>query len=443
MFKSFFYTDEKGIVLVVGLMFMALLSILAATAYVISTQDSFISENYKFAEQAFNHAEAGIQYGVVNLENAIKSGSSLPETGSMNIPGGDTPSDFSFTLSPLNVEGPNAYSFTSTGISHKNASAQIKAGIKRLPAIPNGVFGDLRISAKTHVQFFSYDSRVMRDPAPSYSTGNCDLASNGFIALDTGTFVDGNIILGNNRTVGASYHPTGAPVVTGDQGVYAGRIEPDPMNVNSEDFQREFDSAAITNDNADITPSISGVDIVNPGGNIAMPGKPGGSIYYLETMLLSESDRITIDAQNGPVKLYIRGPLAAKDDSVIHVLNSSEEKAVALKITEDPLNPMPANVIIVGLFNNSTMNKSGPPTVFTLMTDSDARLEIKDSSEFNGLIYAPHSEILLNSSKPIKGAILGKSIVCNDQSILYFDTALKDKYLSNDLSVVSWKKVLN
>ncbi|MBA3029678.1 MAG: hypothetical protein FP816_12855 [Desulfobacteraceae bacterium] len=440
---NFFDQNEKGIVLIIGLMFIALLSVLAATAYVISTQDSLISANYKYSEQAFNHAEAGVQYGITKLEIALKSGASLPASGTLDIPGASAPSGFLFSLSPLTVEGNNLYSFSSTGKAQKKASSEIKVGLRRLPVVPGGVFGDLNVDSKTHVQYYSYDSRVIPDPTPSDSTGQCDLASNGSIVLNAGTFVDGNVVLGNNRIADASYHPFGAPVVAGKKGYYSGRLEPDPMNINSGDFQAEFDSAALTNDNADITPSIPGREIVHPGCIVNLPGKSGGSIYYLEKIDLSLSDTIMMDATSGPVVLYLRGSFTAKDASGIQILSTGSVEDITIKMTEDPLNPISTHQVFLGLYNSSTLNKFGRPTDFVLITDSDAMLEFKDATEINGLVYAPHSIIFLQSSKPLHGAFMGKSIVCYDHSILYFDTALKDKYLSNDLSIVSWKKVLN
>ncbi|MDL1980585.1 MAG: pilus assembly PilX N-terminal domain-containing protein [Deltaproteobacteria bacterium] len=54
-------SNEKGMVLPVGLMFLAIIAILGTTAVIITTTDLKIGTNYKLSEQAFYAAEAGIE----------------------------------------------------------------------------------------------------------------------------------------------------------------------------------------------------------------------------------------------------------------------------------------------------------------------------------------------------------------------------------------------
>lgn len=61
--------NERGAVLVIGLIFMAILSILGTSAYLTSSNELKISANYKTGNQALYYAEAGIQeaLGRMNL----------------------------------------------------------------------------------------------------------------------------------------------------------------------------------------------------------------------------------------------------------------------------------------------------------------------------------------------------------------------------------------
>lgn len=54
-------SDEKGMVLVVGLLLIVVLSLLGTTAVIVSTSDLKISGNYKTGNRAFYAAEAGIE----------------------------------------------------------------------------------------------------------------------------------------------------------------------------------------------------------------------------------------------------------------------------------------------------------------------------------------------------------------------------------------------
>ena len=53
--------NEKGMVLVVGLLLIVVLMLLGTTAVLTSTTDMKISSNYKSGSQAFYIAEAGIE----------------------------------------------------------------------------------------------------------------------------------------------------------------------------------------------------------------------------------------------------------------------------------------------------------------------------------------------------------------------------------------------
>ncbi|MBU4287939.1 MAG: pilus assembly PilX N-terminal domain-containing protein [Proteobacteria bacterium] len=63
-------SNEKGMVLPLGLIFLAIIAILGTTAVIMTTTDLKIGTNYKLSEQAFYVAEAGIQ----RAANALKAG---------------------------------------------------------------------------------------------------------------------------------------------------------------------------------------------------------------------------------------------------------------------------------------------------------------------------------------------------------------------------------
>ena len=214
--------------------------------------------------------------------------------------------------------------------------------------------------------FYSYDSRVTANPTMTDSTGRCHVASNGVVSLKMNTFIDGDLALGSDGVSDAVYNQTGVPVVTGEEGGYVGRVGPDPLNVDSDEFRLAFDAAFSVNDNWDITPSISDEKIVNPGGVVTLPGKPGGSVYFMEAIELANADVININAENGPVTIYLRGTWTAKTGSKINILNTSAAHDVTVKITEDPLNPVSAGQRIVELHHSSGLNETGLPTGFSI-----------------------------------------------------------------------------
>ncbi len=62
-------SNEKGMVLPLGLMFLAIISILGTTAVIVTTTDLKIGTNYRTSEQAFYASEAGVQEARARLRS--------------------------------------------------------------------------------------------------------------------------------------------------------------------------------------------------------------------------------------------------------------------------------------------------------------------------------------------------------------------------------------
>ena len=438
-------TSEKGAVLITGLLLLALISVMATTAFILSTSEVGISENYKYEEQAFNNAEAGVQFGIVKLEAALDSGMALPSSGAIEITQDTAPEGFSFTLSPLSVseDAVNSYQFSSTGTASKHAYAVIEVNVKRLPAICYGIFGDQAVDSKSNAYYYSYDSRLIPNPSPVDSSGNCDVSSNGSVSLQMNTFVDGDVALGKTDTVDATYKYSDVPIVTGEEPRRVGPIDTDPLKVDTDGFRWAFDAALAVNDNTDISPVLTDDKIYHPGGKVTLAGKYGGSTYYLEEIHLFTADELEVDAKNGPVTIYLRGIFIAESGSKICVLNTDAAHAVQLKMTEDPFHSISSSQTLVNLQNSSGINESGDPVGFSILTDSDGILDIQNGFVIKGLLYAPRAMVSVHNSSAFYGAIWAKRFEGQDGAVFYFDTALREAYLSNELGLTSWKRVQN
>jgi hypothetical protein len=67
--SNLIHKNEKGMVLPLGLMFLAIIAILGTTAVIVSTTDLKIGSNYRASEQAFYAAEAGLEEARARLRN--------------------------------------------------------------------------------------------------------------------------------------------------------------------------------------------------------------------------------------------------------------------------------------------------------------------------------------------------------------------------------------
>ncbi|MDO9567537.1 MAG: pilus assembly PilX N-terminal domain-containing protein [Candidatus Desulfaltia sp.] len=68
------HKNEKGMVLPLGLMFLAIIAILGTTAVIVTTTDLKIGSNYRASEQAFYAAEAGIEEARARLKGSSTAG---------------------------------------------------------------------------------------------------------------------------------------------------------------------------------------------------------------------------------------------------------------------------------------------------------------------------------------------------------------------------------
>ena len=81
------YNNEKGMVLPLGLIFLAIIAILGTTAVIITTTDIKISSNYKTSVQAFYNAEAGLARAEAELINDLNIDNDLSNTSFETISG--------------------------------------------------------------------------------------------------------------------------------------------------------------------------------------------------------------------------------------------------------------------------------------------------------------------------------------------------------------------
>ena len=403
--------NERGAVLVMVLMFTAILFVLGTGAYLTSSNELKISNNYKIRKQAFYDAEAGLQYSIAKIEDGLAQGT-LSLTGNTVSVNYAAPAGFSFdTITILTRVGTTSqYRFQVTGHSG-NAGSTVEAVIAKDTFFQYGVFGGNRVEIESGGSVYSYDSRITPNPAPTDSTGEGDVGSNGQVTVDNYGYVDGDVALGDDGggTEGI-YDPHGnpGPTITGQEGVDVDRVGPDPLGAVggtlATDFATYGDSP--NNDNAGASPAIAGnsIDLGN-GQTVTLAGKAGGANYNLTSLTLSSGATLNIDASSGPVNIYLTGALDAK--------------------------------------NGSAINITGQPTDVTIYSNSTDDIIFEHGGEMKGAIYAPYAKVEMKNSADVYGMIWAKDVLIHNPGVFYFDTALKDQFASNEVSLVSWREVRN
>ncbi|MDD5153251.1 MAG: pilus assembly PilX N-terminal domain-containing protein [Desulfovibrionales bacterium] len=403
--KTKIIKNERGIALITALLFLMVLTILGTTAIVISSTDIQIGGNYKLSKQAFYNAEAGIQYAIKNIENGLAA-ETLSLTGSSVAVNYTAPAGFSFDpiTNLAQVGGTGNYSFRATGHSANSAKATIEVVIKQEPVFNYGVFGDDMVDLKASGCVYSYNSETTPNPLPSDSTGEADVGSNVAVQTYMSTYVDGDVALGDDGlgTEGV-YIPSGVPIITGTAGVDVDRVDPDPLGAVSGDLASTFSTVSSgSNDNA--WGGITG-DTINlgTGNTMILYGKAGGANYYVTDINLNNGATLNIDATAGPVNIYLAGGLDAK--------------------------------------NGSAINITGAPPDFTIYSNSTDSIVFRHGGTFKGTVYAPYAPVEMKNSSDVYGLIWANTSDIKNTGEFYFDTALKDKYLSDNVSILSWREV--
>ena len=404
------HANENGFVLTTTLIFITIIGLLGSTAIMVTTTDIKIGGNYKDSRQAFYDAEAGVQYAKKKIESDLTDGNlTLPSSDGSSISLSYTaPTGFSFTLSGLTKSSANRYTFTSTGTGVRNSQTSIEAALTRASAINYAAFGDVEATFKNGSNVYSYDSGTTPNPAPGDSTGDGDVGSNELLETKNGVYVDGGGVLGADASgTDATLTNTGNPGASfnGEADEQVSRVDPDPLGVIGGEYAANFTTYSTSNDNNLASPAIvsNEIDLPNSGA-ITLTGVAGGANYYLTSINLRNSSEIIIDASAGPVNVYLTGPLSGANGAEIRVIN-------------------------------------GGPTDFTLLSNSTGQIDIKNSGDFNGMIYAPYADLIFHNSSTIYGAVWGKTVDFKSTANLYYDTALKEKFQSNDLTLSSWKEV--
>lgn len=426
------YINENGAALVISLMFIAILGMLGATAVMIVTTDMQIGSNYKSSTQAFYDAEAGVNYALGKMEEGLADGSFALPTSTDPTHSNNTstltytlPTGFSFSISDITMLAQNTYSFTSTGSGPNNAECIIEVTFKREEAISFAAFGDESIVTKNSATVYSYDSRTSSPPTgPGDSTHQGHIGSNDELETKNSSYIDGDGVLGEQD----DGSPTNDKIHAyadfyGDAPVNRGRIDPDPLGINSggEYDPTTYSSSSLNDNNLATSPSYPGGNAIS--GNLiglgssyadstmTLHGKSGGANYYITEIDLKNSTTLTIDTTSGPVRLFFDETTGTSFD--MH--NSSA------------FNVIPA----------------GNEHKFGFFTNYTGSLDVKHGGDFDGLFYAPLADIVVHNSGDVNGAIWGKTTDIRNSGTLNFNTGLADLYASNNLTKASWNHVTN
>jgi Tfp pilus assembly protein PilX len=172
------HKNEKGMVLPLGLMFLAIISILGTTAVIVTTTDLKIGTNYRTSEQAFYAAEAGIEEARARLR-----GSSTAYAGDSASPPNPLWSVYlssgSWTPSSDDPDFNSSYTNTSVSSLQMDISYLVKIRHKReydaeqaghTISSPHYFDGDGSASTPGNIIYYGYGNPAIPTTAVQFTT---------------------------------------------------------------------------------------------------------------------------------------------------------------------------------------------------------------------------------------------------------------------------------
>jgi hypothetical protein len=443
--------NERGSVLVIGLVFLVLLALLGNTAVIVTTMDMKIGTSHRESTEALIDADAGVNYAIAQIETEFKAGTlSFPTTigGTSNLTSSSftpAPTGFKFVYNPttLTKTGENRYEFTTVGTSTNNtnpSTATIVVTCQQRSAITMAAFGDEKLELKNNAVVKSFKSNSSNssknDPDHiSYaSTHEGDVGSNEELLAHSGSDIDGRGVLGEDTSGNDAWNRIADPDDFYDQApVEEENIDFDPLGMfpgaNFPPASRpdlRIDPPYFASGNNDNCPAAGGncVDIVGD----ACTDLCDNERIYLRSA--GTDDHMKLIAGD----YYLTGSkafdMAGNTTLTIDVTAGGE---VRLFVDGETISVGAANINILG----------GTAANFSIYANTSSGLTFGNSSDFTAFIYAPKGDIDINNSGRFTGAVWGSQVDVKNSANFYYDSALADKYLSKDIEIVTWQDFRN
>jgi hypothetical protein len=391
--------QRDGIVLVASMIMLGLLTVLIASLVTLTKPELAGAAYQRREREAFYEAEAGVRYIVSQINLDIKDGS-LTMTGGTETVDYTAPTGYQFEAVSHILELPDAESsmFVVTAVC-QNTKAVIEATVQRPQLLASaGLFGDEDLTIQPHGEIYSYDSRTTPRPTAADSTGEANIGSNEGITLKPHLTLDGEVLLGADESGISPTPPAGVPSRP------VGRVNPDPLGVNGGFLADCFAyyEIAENNDNTSCASIVDNVLSTSPKETITLTA----GNYYLEELYVAPKGTVVIDSTDGPVVIYLDGPLRVQPNSDFNV-------------------------------------DTGIPGDFFIFSCSDEDIRFQPHDGFACFLYAPNADILFQpNNDDIYGVFWGNTVRLQPHGDVFIDVSLLDRFRSSQVVLTQWRRLM-
>jgi hypothetical protein len=389
--------EEKGFVLVVGLIVMMVLLLLAVPfLYQLSFENRLTTKSYK-SSAALSLAEAGVERTIWELNYGDISSWTGDDTlrtmgiSSFQAAGGNVIGDVGIKIVDPNADHPIVESRgTVPYVGAQEVIRTVRSELGGFPPFKFAAFAEDGIMIDGQVMIDSYDTRDgdYDNPGNVGSEGDIGTNSGDFSAI----YMDNSADLAGDAVSGHKSDPES--VIITDPGA----------NIDGEKRALDYEIEL---------PQINPPEGLTPMGDYSMSG----------------TDSIFLSGEYGSFTMENNSVVTIEEDVILYITgdfymdqNSRLDIAVGASLQ-----------IIMGsgsfeMDQTSTINNlSQDPTKFVLFGAESftGDIYIDQGSEFYGAIYAPNSFVELDQGNGFYGAIIAYDILFDKHTVLHYDKALE------------------
>lgn len=419
--------------LIIAYTAIMVLTILASGFLLRSANESQTAVGYAKSMRSFWLAEAGIQQALWELnendcDNCTTCGSNQCLANTIASAG-----DYDVVINLANKTLVSSGSYPSRSAPNKKVRTVFASLNGSSSVFTHAVFAKGNIAMSNSALIDSYNSTTDINYSNPDVNGNVgtNSTSSGAVSVDAIELSNSSKIRGAVSTgPGGTIDLNNSAEVTVDGVTYKNATEATLNNVSNHSNNRELPSVVVP---SELT-SLTAQPAINLWGND--PNSPtcyktiySGS-YKIPSIGLSNSSKITI---SGDVTLYVTGNTYLSNSSIIEIPSGS-----SLKIYADG---------VLGLSNSTSINNASKiPANFLLYSTytGSGAIQMSNSTNLYGGIYAPDSAITLSNSAQTFGAYVVKSLQLSNSTKIHYDEALGNLgggSSSSSYSITTWQEL--
>jgi hypothetical protein len=413
--------NKKGSI-AFALLLVIVFLILGVALLVRSMNENLAATRMANATSALWVAEAGLQqllyeYNVNNCTNMVQASTPSVHCASCTSCGGDSKilsgtlngyGDYDITLNNAGTSVQSIGSVPDRSATNR-ISRTVQSTIGRPAIFGNGIFAKGQVTISNNALVDSYNSSNGLYGGQNVNH-NGNVGSNGTTA--------GVVTINNNGDVyGNVATGPGGTVVQGNGSTVSGTIT-DNANVSLPSVEVPDSLTSLSSSGA-LTLGNNGTATIN------------GGDYRYTNLSFANNAVLTI---NGDVRLYLTGneALTSQNNVVLNVTSGS-----SLTIYADGIVDLKNNITI-----NNVAKNPAKFLIYSTYSSNTTGVQLSNNGQSFVGVYAPNTGVNISNNNGLFGAVVGKTVVLDNNAEVHYDEALNTMANPYEESVITnWQEV--